>query len=409
MPDQATLDIEDVVEEEVFSCGHCGEEHRYQQDADECCCHYCSDCGTEYRYEDEAAECCSGHYCPECGEHYSYEEDAMSCCSSDEEYHGSMPLLPEVDPYRVSIPAIEGRPARVCSLEQELASGGTMVAKLLYNIGVADDDRKMSYHYGGSRRGRAHVEEDGSLPSEGGEVVYDRFNLADEGDSLRLSKALTKIRQLRDTPGRPVTTSYAAGIHVHVSARAEDGTTIGPRDMAALYELWSYAEDMLYSFSAAGWNRHRQPWDDFGGYCKPVPKVEGTAGATKVWRVMRSDRYFGLNFQRLYNAVSRCSCGAATMGDWEACDCGAFDGATVEWRVFNSSTLPRTIHAWLLMAHAMTAYAARHELGTLPVNAYGSTSREEKREVLNHLLDILPLTEGEKDTILEAADRSPGL
>jgi hypothetical protein len=284
-----------------------------------------------------------------------------------------------------------------------------MVARLLYDIGVADGAGVEHYHYGGSRRGRAHVEEDGSLPDAGGEVVYDRFNLADDGDSRRLGMALTKTRQLRDTPGRPVTTSYAAGIHVHISARAENGETIGPRDMAALYELWSYAEDMLYSFSAAGWQRHRQPADRHGGYCKPVPKVSGKVGARKVWQVMRQDRYFGLNFQRLYNAVSRCSCGAATMGDWEACDCGAFDGATVEWRVFNSSTLPRTIHAWLLMAHAMTAYAAQHELGTLPVNEYGSTSREEKREVLNHLLDILPLTEGEKDVILEAADRSPGL
>ena len=78
---------------------------------------------------------------------------------------------------------------------------------------------------------------------------------------------------------------------------------------------------------------------------------------------MRSDRYYGLNFQRLFEAAGRCSCGAATMGDWASCDCGAFDSATVEWRVFNASTLPRTIHAWIVMAHAMTAYAARHELG----------------------------------------------
>jgi len=422
VPDVLTSSIEDA-EEELYPCAECGSGHEFLSDAEECCAVYCDCCGNRqdssdslYYNENYGGSLCEDcdaehrYYCADCGSEHGSDEEAYDCCNSEEEFHGEMPYLAPVDdPYRVSVPAIEGRPARLCSLEQELASGGTMVARLLYDIGVADEPGKVQYHYGGSRRGRAHVEEDGSLPDAGGEVVFDRFNLSQDGHSTALSLALTKIRQLRDTPGRPVTTSYAAGIHVHISANAEDGTGFGARDMAALYELWSYAEDMLYSFSAAGWQRHRQPADSYSGYCKPVPKVEGAAGAAKVWRVMRSDRYFGLNFQRLYSAVSRCSCGAATMGDWEACDCGAFDGATVEWRVFNSSTLPRTIHAWLLFAHAMTAHAKRHELGTLPVNEYGSSTREEKREVLNHLLDILPLTEGEKDTILEAAGRSPGL
>jgi hypothetical protein len=424
VPEVITPDSEAV--EETYACPECGEGHEYLSDAEECCAVYCDSCGNRHESSDSlyynenfggslCEDCDSENrfYCGDCGSEHSSDEEAYDCCSNEQEYHGEMPYLAPVDdPYRVEIPEIAGRPARVCSLEQELASGGTMVARLLYDIGIADESHKVDYHYGGSRRGRAHVEEDGSLPDAGGEVVYDRFNLANRLDAEVVSLALTKIRQLRDTPGRPVTTSYSAGIHVHISARAEDGTTMGPRDMAALYELWSYAEDMLYSFSAAGWGRHRQaPDDGYGssGYCKPLPKVEGVAGATKVWRVMRSDRYFGLNFQRLYSAVSRCSCGAATMGDWEACDCGAFDGATVEWRVFNSSTLPRTIHAWLLFAHAMTAYAAQHELGTLPVNEYGSTSREEKWEVLEHLLSILPLTDGERDVIREAADRSPGL
>ena len=128
-----------------------------------------------------------------------------------------------------------------------------------------------------------------------------------------------------------------------------------------------------------------------------------------VWNLMRSDRYYGLNFQRLFQAVERCTCGAARMGDWQSCDCGAFDRGTIEWRVFNSSTLPRTIHAWLLMAHAMTAYAATHELGTLFPQPYGSSSREDKRETLENLLGLLPLTDGERDVIREAAGSLPGL
>src|SRR5262249_18294802 len=155
------------------------------------------------------------------------------------------------------------------------------------------------------------------------------------------------------------------------------------------YELWCYAEDMLYSLSASGWTRHRQPNDAYNGYCKPVPKEQGASSRT-VWNLMRSDRYYGLNFQRLYEALHRCSCGAVTIGDWASSDCGALDRATIEWRVFNSSTLPRTIHAWLLMAHAMTAYAADHGTSGLPHNPYGTQTADEKRAVLNDLLDILP-------------------
>jgi len=428
------LDLEEVEQVEVFTCPRCGAEHSSEDAADECCpvftcdfceaeysdedeaydcCrHYCGECGTEYRDEEEALDCCRYH-CPECGSSYDYEEQAMDCCGSYGRYNGQIPLLPDVDPYRVTVPSLPGRPARLCSIEQELASGGSLVARLLYEIGASPYGEIQGYHSGAGGRGTAHVESDGSLPSGGGEVVYDRFDLSETRDVDQLSLCLTKIRQLRDLPERPVGTSYAAGIHVHIAARAVDGSTLTPRDVTALYELWSYAEDMLYALSAAGWQRHRQPRTSdepySSGYCKAVPKVEGKATPTKVWNVMRRDRYFGLNFQSLFNSIGRCSCGAATMGDWESCECGAFDKATVEWRVFNSSTLPRTIHAWTVLAHAMTAYAVNHELGSLPVNAYGSQDASKKRQVLNHLLDVLPLTDGERELIEDAADRSPGL
>ena len=395
--------IEEVEEEPVYHCDYCGAEHGDDDSAYECCRHACPSCGAEHRYEDEAFECCR-YQCPDCGASYEYEEDSMSCCRSSEFYSGDMPYLPDGEVYKVEVPSIPGRPARLCSLEQELVSGGSMVARLLYNIGASPEDHKLSYHSSTGRR-TAHVEDDGSLPDQGGEVVYDRFDLSQDADVAILSKALTKIRQLRDEPGRPVTTGFAAGVHVHISARAENGETMTPQSVAALYELWNYAEDVLYAISAAGWNRHRQPNDAYGGYCKPLPKDGATP--RDVWRLMRHDRYFGLNFARLFEAPSRCSCGAATMGDWESCDCGAFDKATVEWRVFNSSTLPRTIHAWIVLAHAMTAYSAQHELGTLEQHPLGSQNAEEKQMVFDHLLRILPLTDGERDLLTDAWDRSP--
>ena len=391
---------------EVFLCRSCDSEYSSEDDAYDCCRHYCPSCGGQYDFEDEARECC-WHSCPDCGSGHEYEEDAMSCCRSS--FHGSLPTLPETDDYVVTVPAIEGRPVRLCSLEQELSKGGTMVAALLYEQGWSTEQTMDRYHNGGSRPGSIHVEEDGSLPSEGGEVVYDRFNLSWDSDAETMGRCLTKIRQLRDAqsgPDRLVKTGYEAGVHVHISARSVDGsTTLGPHQVANLYEIWCYAEDMLYAFSAAGWDRHRQPADHYGGYCKPVPKALN-ASPREVWRLMRSDRYYGLNFQRLFEAVGRCSCGAATMGDWNACDCGAFDRATVEWRVFNASTRPETIHAWIVMAHAITAYAERHEFGTLQANPMGSTTPAEKREVLEHLLTVLPLTDGERELIRDTADRA---
>jgi hypothetical protein len=378
-------------------CESCDSEYTY----------ICGNCGEAADSEEAAIECCM-YRCESCGTPHDYEEDAWSCCGNSSE---PAPHLAEMEHYQIAVPAIPGkRPARLCSLEQELAEGAAVVANLLYREGVCQEDYIRNYHSSSSSEaGEIHIEEDGSLPNGGGEVVYDRFNLSYGPHITRLSRVVGKIRQLRDEH-KLVKTSFAAGIHVHVSVRDVNGGSLSTRDVAALYEVWCYAEDMLYSLSAAGWNRHRQPPEREGsGYCKAVPKVQGSATPTKVWRAMRADRYFGLNFQRLYNAVSNCSCGAATVGDWESCDCGAMDRATIEWRVFNASTLPRTIHAWIVMAQAITAYSKLHELGTLAQNEYGSQTASEKREVLNHLLDVLPLTEAEKDLIEEAADRSPGL
>jgi hypothetical protein len=440
---QTILDAETPPEEETFHCAHCGVPHSDEDDARSCCHAECENCGTEtlrerlywndntgsalcedcdaeHRYhcgscgsehssDEEAYDCCR-YQCEGCGATHDYQEDAISCCRDEDiDADGtSVPSLSEKDHYQITVPVIFGRPARICSIEQELADGGRTVAGLLYEQGITDENGVYGYHWSGSRPGLIHVESDGSLPSEGGEVIYDRFDLSSETDSRRLSKVVGKIRQLRDEH-KLVKTSFAAGIHIHISAKDQNGNCLSTRDLAALYELWSYAEDMLYSLSASGWNRHRQPSDNYGGYCKAVPKFSGEATPAKVWRAMRSDRYYGLNFQRMFSAATRCSCGAGEMGDWNDCSCGAFDGATVEWRVFNASTLPRTIHAWTVMAHAITAYAMEHEIGSLPVNAYGSQSREEKREVLDWLLDRLPLTEGEKAVIEDAADRSPGL
>ena len=121
-----------------------------------------------------------------------------------------------------------------------------------------------------------------------------------------------------------------------------------------------------------------------------MPKLNN-ASALQVNRVMSRDRYFGLNFGRLLQAANRCSCGAATFGCWDECECGVFDSATVEWRVFNASTKPETIHAWLLLSAAMTAHAMVHPIGTLPIHAYGTGTAETRWDALHYLVRFFRL------------------
>lgn len=403
------LDVIEEEEEEVFPCPDCGSEWNHEDEANECCeaAYSCDHCGSGYRYQYEADDCCPTYECQSCWTVHRYEDEADSCCQPSAD---SLPDLPVIAPYDMVVPTMSNRPARLCSLEQELSHGGATVASMLYEHGLSRYSDIHGYHASSSRAGEIHVESDSSLPYGGGEVVYDRFDLSDPEDADRIGTALTKIRQLRDSRStdRLVRTGFDAGIHVHVSCKDTDGRCLTPTQMAALHEVWSHYEDLLYSLSASGWNRHRQPRGG-GGFCKAVPKVVGSTTPAKVYRAMRSDRYFGLNFQRLFSASTNCSCGAGNVGDWNDCNCGAMDRATVEFRVFNTSTLPRTIKAFMLISLAMVAYATTHEIGTLAVNEYGSATVAEKRHLLEDLLERLPLLEEEVELIREVASRAPGL
>jgi hypothetical protein len=146
------------------------------------------------------------------------------------------------------------------------------------------------------------------------------------------------------------------------------------------------------------------------GYCKPVPKLPSGQRGTgfRISALMRSDRYFGLNFERLLAGASNCSCGAGRFGEWAACECGAFDGATVEWRLFNASTKPETLHAWLILSNALTAVAMTHRVGTLPTNAYGAAgSLDSRREVQRWIESNAPMSDDEIQVVRKAVTRSP--
>lgn len=364
----------------------------------------CAECGEQHRYASEADNCCDErYYCPDCGGDYEYESDALECCATDEYPSDYPPLQPLDNPYPVTVAELPNRPARRCSIEQEITAGAWRAARLMSEIGLAGTEGVCGYQ-DDCRPGSAIVKEDGSLPEDGAEVVYSRFRLDSIADSANLSAGLARMRELKEQG--LVSSGRSAGTHIHIAARAESGETYQPQHMASLHEVFCHLEDTLYALAACGWDEHRL--DEYGdGYCKVLPKIKDSTPA-KVLTEMRADRYFGLNFQRLIEAVSRCQCGGCYVGDWESCDCGTMDKATVEWRLFNSSTRPDTIHAWLLVAHAVTAYAARHTLGTLEPTPIRSGDPESRWAQLEWMLENCPFADNEREVVRKAARRSPG-
>jgi hypothetical protein len=274
---------------------------------------------------------------------------------------------------------------------------------MLYDMGIANEPGIVNYSNQGLP-GYALVKEDGSLErGYGGEVVYSRFDLRDSTHSRNFSRAIWAIRQLRNQG--LVKTSRNAGTHIHVSALSRDGQIFGPAEMAKLYEINSFCEDVLYALGSAGWASHRGT-----RYTIPMPgfgKGEVTAG--KVSKNAMRDRHFSLNFMRLLNAAQQCRCGACSVGDWQECECGVLGAGTVEWRVFNATTKPETMHGWLLLSHALTAKAFDHQLGSLDPNSYTQTDSSKHAWILGWILRECPFTDTERMIVLSLAKRSPGL
>lgn len=403
-----------------YLCDHCGEEHFEVTAAEDCCQFFCEECGARHTYEEDAADCCA-YFCPNCGEQHRSLDAADNCSCHDEyvdeEYvdeNGRRPpvtypseILDTVASYPILIPEIEGRPTRLCSVEQELSAGGTIAAQLLADLGIAPDAYLQTYSHAG-HAGRAIVKSDGSLPAGGGEVVYSRFNLSDRPMAREFSEAIWRIRELKKI--RLVRTNRQAGMHIHISALPNNGLgehVFGPKQMAGLYEIVSFCEDVLFRLASAGWEDHRGLH-----YTAILPKFPNAVTPGRIVQNIGGSRYYSLNFSRLITAAQQCRCGACAVGDWAECNCGSLSSGTIEWRYFNASTKPETIHGWLILAHSLTAKAFDYELGSLSEpNGYGdyNSTTENHQWVLGWILNECPLTDVERMVLIGLAKRSPGL
>jgi hypothetical protein len=394
----------------IYVCSECSYEHSYEDEAMDCCMFYCENCGDAYESQGDADNCCS-YTCEFCGQHYSSEEWAGTCCEGERERREL--LNPDYPPtaetaeveHSVFVPVLEGRPARLVSIEQELSRGGAAVARLLNRLGMSQYDRIVNYSNDGYP-GQAIVKEDGSLPTGGGEVVYSRFDLSTPRDMQNLSKALASIRWLEGEG--IVGIDERAGTHIHLSALDFDRKAFGPAQIAALYEIFSFSEDVVFRMGAAGWPNHRGT-----EYTRILPKhnKDEKLGVTpsKIAKQTQRERYYSLNFRRLLNAVQGCRCGACIVGDWDGCDCDVMDVGTVEWRVFNATTDPEILHSWLLLAHGMTGASFTHTLGTLEPHDYNATDPALHPWIFGWLLWNCPFEDSERQIIFNTARNAPGL
>lgn len=411
------IDEETGDEETIYTCSACQAEHGYEYEAHDCCTYFCPWCGTPYTSEDDAEECCS-HTCEYCENHWGTAEEAENCCQAErirqELFSPEYPFEIDNTPveHSIALPDVEGlRVARYTSVEQELTSGGAKAARLLYRIGISQYDGILGYSQDG-QIGQAIVKSDGSLPEGGGEAVYSRFNLSAPQDSERLSRAIACIQEL-EAQGA-VETGERAGVHVHVGATdLNRGNVFGPAQMAALWEIFSFGEDVIYRLGAAGHTEHRGT-----EYTRILPKLNRRSpgmeqaeliSAGKISKTIQSNRYFSVNFRRLLDAAARCSCGACMVGDWAECECGTLERGTIEWRVFNATTDPKILHSWIALAHGVTAAAFTHELGTLQPYEYNTISSNMHPWIFGWLLWNCPFEDSERQLLFDTARISPGL
>lgn len=412
-----------------YRCSSCGVEHTTRARAQRCCMHGCTNCGALYLSQHDATTCCPQFPCESCGARYYYQDEARDCCGTEDEYEDGEDtaiddefIVEEATEYRSTRPAlyppdvievepehilyiepIEGRTARPCSIEQELTAGGRPVAAMLYELGFSDYDQICNYSRD-SYPSRMIVKEDGSLPGGGGEVLYSRYNLGLSAHTHDVSKALACIDELRRRD--IVSVGQTAGIHVHMGALDHDNENlIGPPQMASLYEIFSFAEDVLFRLAASGWSEHRGL-----SYTMPLVKMDRVSPG-KIAQETQGSRHFSLSFTRLLNAARNCTCGACIAGDWSECICGSLANGTIEWRIFNSATDPKTIHAWTLLAHGLTAASLTHELGSLEPNSFewSHDPRERHAWVFGWILQNCPFTDPERQLIVECARMSPKL
>lgn len=311
------------------------------------------------------------------------------------------------------IPSLPERPVRLVSIETEVNGDGPFLARTLWRCGLVPYDRVAGY----SEHPQATQSEypsflkyDGSVTA--GELITYLLDLSDRGHAEALMDVMRKLRSVR-AMGKADHPAVAGG-HIHIDAH-----NFTYDDAWRLVTVFNYLEDPIYRLAGAGCDYgHRTlvPGHDAAnggqGYANPI--IKGPFGTKSIFgqNLDQMKRMHGLNFTPYLAALKKCDCGAVRFEGGKDCTCN-LGKATIEWRVWNSTGVPRILHAWVAFMQAMHSYAQRDEGFTgdsekefpgLPwkKEPWGKVTSSKKKKVMDRLIWIhrnLPLTREERDSL----------
>jgi hypothetical protein len=193
----------------------------------------------------------------------------------------------------------------------------------------------------------------------GGELVLPLFNPSDPRDAARLGEVFQVMNTMEQD--RLISTPANCGGHMHIDAHR-----FGMHDVWRLMLAFGRFENVIYRFAGAGCPYgHRSSVAGHSvangnlGYANKVAK--GPFGNDEYLRtsVYAMERMSGLNMTLYTAGQRRCRCAAYMQHmDTKTCTCD-LGKMTIEWRVFNSSTNPRILHAWMAFMQSMHSWAER--------------------------------------------------
>ena len=320
------------------------------------------------------------------------------------------------------IPSLPERPFRTVSIETEVDGDGPYLARALYRCGLIERPYVESYNQHASAESPfpAFLKHDGTV--SGGELITFLLNLDDKDHADVLLDILAKLRGLREE-GKVQHNANCAG-HIHVDAHNytySDGWRLG--------SIFGYLEDPIFRLAGAGSpyghrsldRRHQERAANHqeGGWTKPL--VKGPFGTQGTWglRIEQLGRGHALNFKPFFDARNYCQCGDYRYQAGDKCRCN-LGKATIEWRVFNSTSNPRILHAWIAFIQAVHAYAQQPTAMTeaeekkypelswdrKPWTSLSEPFHDKQRERLEWIFSNLPLTPGERDSLVYALKQS---
>jgi hypothetical protein len=340
---------------------------------------------------------------------YDKERERLEKWSKQElPIHGSM-----------QVPSMPERPTRLVSIETELDGDGKYLARTLYRCGLISDPNVRGYReYASNDMSHpAFLKYDGSVTA--GELITFLLDMDDPVHAKALLEVLTKVRGLREM-GK-VSHGVTCGGHIHIDAH-----NFTFSDAWRLTTIWNYLEDPIFRLAGAGSPTGHRSLDPRStrpnggiGYSNPV--VKGPWGTRSAFglSIEQQDRHCGLNFKPYLEARAHCACGDLRYGDGKDCKCN-LGKSTIEWRVWNSISNPRILHAWLAFMQAVHSYAqqdkemVKGEEDRFPAmpwerkkfSALTQGQIKEWKERIEWVHKNLPLTNEERDSIVYALKSS---